>query len=273
MQPDVCSTCKSPLCKAQGAFKGKDPSINMREKMDTLYIVVPAYNESENVEAFVDDWYPIVEAHNGGGKSRLVVVNDGSRDDTYEKLAALAKTRSYLIPLTKANGGHGSALIFGYKYAIESGADYIFQTDSDRQTLPSEFEEFWKRRERYDAVIGKRPVRGDGKDRAFVEKILCFILRMIFRVALPDANAPYRLMKRELLNKYIGRFEENYDLPNVMLTTFFAAYHEKMVFLPITFRPRQGGTNSINIRKITRIGIKALRDFYRFRVSMNRNKA
>lgn len=239
---------------------------------DILYIVVPAYNESENIEGFMEEWYPIIEAHNGDGCSRLVVINDGSRDDTYEKLLELAKTRPLLVPLTKPNGGHGSALILGYKYAIAEGADYIFQTDSDRQTLAGEFEGFWNRRHKYDAVIGKRPVRGDGKDRAFVEQTLCFLLRMIFRVALPDANAPYRLMKRQLLQKYIGRFDDNYNLPNVMLTTFFAAYHENIVFLPITFLPRQVGTNSVNIKNIVRIGWNALGDFNRFRMEIERDK-
>ncbi|MDO4804570.1 MAG: glycosyltransferase family 2 protein [Lachnospiraceae bacterium] len=240
--------------------------------MDSLYIVVPAYNESENIEALVNDWYPIIESHDGVGESRLVIVNDGSRDDTYEKLLELAKTRPLLTPLTKPNGGHGPTLIYGYKYAIDKGADYIFQTDSDRQTLPSEFESFWKRRKKYDAVIGKRIKREDGRNRAFVEKTLCFILRMIFRVALPDANAPYRLMKRELLNKYIVRFEDDYNLPNVMLTTFFAAYHENFVFLPITFRPRQGGKNSINVKKIVAIGMKAVGDFWRFKAEIDRDR-
>ena len=240
--------------------------------MDCLYIIVPAYNESENIEAFVEEWYPIIESHSGNGSSRLVIINDGSKDNTYEKLLELAKTRPYLVPLTKPNGGHGSTLIYGYRYAISRGADYIFQTDSDRQTLPSEFEAFWKRREKYDAVIGKRPIRGDGRDRAFVEQTLCFLLRIIFRVALPDANAPYRLMKRELLEKYIGRFDDDYNLPNVMLTTFFASYHENFVFLPITFLPRRVGTNSVNFKNIIRIGWNSLADFNRFRIGIEKDK-
>ena len=240
--------------------------------MDSLYIVAPAYNESDNIEKFVNDWYPVVEAHSGDGNSRLVIINDGSKDDTYEKLLSLAETRPYLVPLSKPNGGHGPTLIYGYRYAIEQGADYIFQTDSDGQTVPSEFENFWEKRNKYDAVIGKRPVRGDGKDRAIVEETLCFLLRVIFRVALPDANAPYRLMKRELLEKYVGRFEDDYNLPNVMLTTFFACYHEKMIFLPITFLPRQHGTNSINVKNIVRIGWNSLSDFNRFRREIDRDR-
>ena len=149
--------------------------------------------------------------------------------------------------------------------------DFTFP-DSDGQTVPSEFEGFWEKRKKYDAVIGKRPVRGDGQDRAFVEHTLCFLLRMIFRVALPDANAPYRLMKRELLARYIGRFDDDYNLPNVMFTTFFACYHEKMIFLPITFKPRQHGTNSVNIKKIVKIGWNSLGDFNRFRKVIDRDR-
>ena len=95
----------------------------------------------------------MIESHNTDGKSRLVIINDGSKDDTYEKLLSLAESRPYLIPLTKPNGGHGPTVIYGYRYAIEQGADYIFQTDSDGQTVPSEFEGFWEKRKKYDAVI------------------------------------------------------------------------------------------------------------------------
>ena len=69
-------------------------------KAEILYIVIPAYNEEENIEQCVNDWYPVVESHDGEGSSRLVIVNDGSKDRTYEKLQELAKTR----PLLKSSG-------------------------------------------------------------------------------------------------------------------------------------------------------------------------
>lgn len=54
--------------------------------MAILYIVIPAYNESENIINCVNDWYPIVEGHNEEGKSRLIIINDGSKDNTYNIL-------------------------------------------------------------------------------------------------------------------------------------------------------------------------------------------
>jgi len=106
--------------------------------MDKLYIVIPAYNEEENIEAVIKDWYPIVEKIGNG--SRLVIIDDGSRDSTYSIIRKAAEKLEALEALTKPNGGHGDTVLYGYKYAIENGADYIFQTDSDGQTLS---EEFW----------------------------------------------------------------------------------------------------------------------------------
>ena len=201
--------------------------------------------------------------------SRLVVVDDGSKDDTYSILQELARTRKLLLPLTKKNSGHGATCIYGYRYAIEHGADYIFQTDTDGQTSAGEFEAFWAECENYDAVLGKRPDRGDGTARKFVEKVLCMVLRMIFGVKVPDANAPFRLMKAGLLKKYISRMPEDFNLPNVILTTYFVYFSENIIFQDITFRPRQGGKNSINFKRIFMIGVKAVSDFRELRRGLN----
>ena len=234
-----------------------------------LFLISPAYNESQNIAQFVEEWYPVVEKHNGEGLSCLVVIDDGSKDNTYSILQDLAKTRPLLQPLTKPNGGHGAACLYGYRYALDHGAEYIFQTDSDGQTLASEFEGFWALRDEYDAVLGKRPDRKDGLSRKFVERVLCMTVRAVFGVSVPDANAPFRLMKRELLEKYLHKMPDDFNLPNVMLTTYFAYFHEKLAFRDITFRPRQAGKNSINIRKITAIGLKAVRDFKKLRREIN----
>lgn len=235
---------------------------------DTLFIIVPAYNESANIENFINDWYPVIENHNTSGQSRLVIINDGSKDNTEEILKKCATDRPLLVPLAKPNGGHGDTLLFGYSYAIEHGADYIFQTDSDGQTLPSEFDSFWEDRNNFDAIFGNRTDRKDGSSRIFVEKTLCFILRMIFGIKVPDANAPFRLMKSSTVAKYIDKMPQHYNLPNVMLVTYCKYYNDRITFKPITFRPRQGGVNSINIKSIVKIGQKALKDFKEMKKAM-----
>ena len=123
-------------------------------------------------------------------------------------------------------------------------------------------------REKWDAIIGKRLVRGDGLSRKWIENIVCLLLKIFFGVHLQDANAPFRLMKTSLLAKYMPLLPENYNLPNIMLTTYFVYYSEKVTFLPITFYPRTKGKNTINVKKILKIGWNALRDFKKLRENM-----
>lgn len=234
----------------------------------SLYIVMPAYNEEENIEQVIKSWYPLIEEEDRADTSRLVVADSGSSDRTHEILIKLQKNYPKLQILADTEKQHGPKVLALYKYAIAQGADYIFQTDSDGQTDPTEFENFWKMTEEYDLIIGNRTVRGDGKSRAYVEKVVCLLLRIYFGVKVPDANAPFRLMKAGIVNKYINRIPDDYNIPNIMLTTYFKYYDEKMLFKEISFRPRQAGNNSINILRIMKIGWKALGDFRRFKWEM-----
>lgn len=237
---------------------------------DKLYIVMPAYNEEENIETVVKEWYDVVEKI--GNDSRLLVVDDGSKDSTYEKLCKLKEKYEFLETLTKKNSGHGATVLVAYKYAIEHGADYIFQTDSDGQTLPEEFDSFWADRKKYDAIIGHRNHRQDGLSRIIVTKTLKIVLWCIFRLNIVDANTPYRLISREMLEKYIKEIPNDFNLSNVMLTVLLIENKQNVNFRPITFRQRQGGMNSINIKKITKIGITAIKDFKMLKKEMRKEK-
>ena len=238
----------------------------MANMNDTLYIVMPAYNEEQNIESTVRSWYPILAGKSES--SRLVIADSGSSDATRSILESLQAELPQLEILKDTNRYHGPKLIALYKYAIEQGADYIFQTDSDGQTNPDEFHAFWEQKGGLDAILGHRSVRGDGASRAFVERVVCMLLRLYFGVKVPDANAPFRLMKASVVAKYIDRFDDDYNLPNIMLTTFFAYYKDSIEFREISFKPRTAGVNSINIPKIVGIGWKALGDFRRFKKGM-----
>lgn len=227
--------------------------------MNKLYIVIPAYNESENIKNVIEEWYPVVEKV--GAESRLVIINDGSKDNTYEIMKELSKDKPQFIPLTKENGGHGATVLYGYNYAIKEGADYVFQTDSDGQTLPEEFWQFWEQRKEYDMVIGYRNNRQDGFSRVVVTKTLKAVIKMCFGVTVTDANTPFRLMKAKTLGENLKLVPENFNLSNVIISVVYAKKKLPVKYIPITFRPRQGGVNSINLKKITKIGIQAIKDF------------
>ncbi len=228
--------------------------------MEKLFIIIPAYNEEDNIENVAKEWNEILRKL-GEKDSKLVIIDDGSKDNTCKKLLEMKAELEHLDVITKPNSGHGATILYGYKYALENGADYVFQTDSDGQTLPSEFWKFWENRNVFSAIIGYRKHREDGFSRILVTKTLKFVLYCIFGLKITDANTPFRLISRDMLNKYINQIPKDFNLTNVMLTVLLLNGKENVKFMPITFRPRQGGVNSINLRKITKIGIQAVKDF------------
>lgn len=234
--------------------------------MDSLFIVMPAYNEEQNIEEVVRSWYAVLDGK--AESSRLVVADSGSKDKTHEILCNLQKELPQLEILEDTIRYHGPKVIALYDYAIKNEADYIFQTDSDGQTNPDEFDAFWQLRNEYTAIFGNRTVREDGKDRAFVENVVCFLLKIYFKVNIPDANAPFRLMKTSVVAEYLKKLPYDYALPNIMIATYFKYYGQKILFKEISFKPRIGGENSINILSIVKIGWKSLRDFYRLKREM-----
>lgn len=227
--------------------------------MDKIYFVMPAYNEEANIEDVVKMWHPVVERV--GGESRLVIANDGSKDNTYAKMLELKKEYPLLEPIDKPNSGHGATVLFLYRYAFEHGADYVFQTDSDGQTLPQEFFEFYENRNDYDFVIGSRKGRQDGASRVVVTRVLRLVVWMMFHVWVKDANTPFRLMKAEKLKKIMEVVPPDFFLSNVAISAIAVRWKYQIKWIPVTFRPRQGGVNSINLKRIFKIGWKALGDF------------
>ena len=110
-------------------------------------------------------------------------------------------------------------------------------------------------------VIGHRKGREDGFARVFVTKTLRLVVRICFHVKVTDANTPFRLMTAKSLKENIEYVPKDFNLSNVILSVIYAKRKQKVKYIPITFRPRQGGVNSINLPKIFRIGRQALKDF------------
>ena len=228
--------------------------------MDKLYIVMPVYNEEENIQRVIAQWHPVVEGI--GPQSRLVLIYDGSQDNTYSIAAGLKEIYPQLAVYTKENQGHGPTVLRGYRYAIRHGADYVFQTDSDGQTLPSEFSKFWRNRSKCGILLGNRKKREDGLCRAFISKgVLRSVLLAVFHVWEKDANVPYRLMKCSQLKEVLQKVPKNFFLANVLITIIYRKNGMGVCYYPITFLKRQGGKNTINMKKIFRIGMQAVRQF------------
>lgn len=231
--------------------------------MDNVFILMPAYNETDNIENIVEEWHPIVRKI--GAESRLVIVDDGSKDNTFEKLQVLSKRFRQLLPLSKPNSGHGATCLFAYDYAMKNAADFVFQTDSDGQTSAAEFELFWKQRDQYDLIVGIRKNREDGFNRIVVSTVLKWLLFLIFGVFIKDPNTPFRLMRASSLKQFYRICPHDFFLANTLMSVFFVKQTFRTKWIPISFKTRQGGENTINLRKIFIIGFKSFFDFVAFR--------
>lgn len=241
--------------------------------MSKIYFVMPAYNEAENIEETIKQWYPVVEKlQEGGTESKLVIANDGSKDNTFAIMKGMKDKYPLFEPLDKSNSGHGATVLFLYRYAISNGADYVFQTDSDGQTNPEEFWQMWDNREKYDFQIGNRLGRQDGCSRVFVTKTLRFVVWLMFHEWVTDANTPFRLMSTGKLQPIMDVIPHDYFLCNVAISAIAVKWNYKIGWYKITFKPRQGGVNSINMKRIIKIGWKALKDFRSINSNLGKNK-
>lgn len=228
----------------------------MNEK---LYIVIPAYNEELNIENTILQWYPVVESISSS--SRLLIVDDGSSDRTFEILQSFTETHEQLISVTKPNSGHGSTCLLAYNMAISENADFIFQTDSDGQTDPAEFQPFWINRNNFDFLIGMRHKRQDGYIRVMISFILQTMMLILFGKWIKDPNTPFRLMKTERLIRILSYIPKDFFLCNVAISVIAVYKKEKCKWYPISFKERQGGKNSINFMRVFKIGYKSIDEF------------
>ena len=83
--------------------------------MKELAVIIPVYNEQENIEKVLNDWKSILEKK----KFDIIIINDGSKDKTKIILNKIKKKNSNIKIINKLNGGHGESIYLGYKYAVK----------------------------------------------------------------------------------------------------------------------------------------------------------
>ncbi|MEO8204853.1 MAG: glycosyltransferase family 2 protein [Chthoniobacterales bacterium] len=229
---------------------------------DSLAIVMPIYNEEANVSTVITEW--ITELRRLNIAFTFLAINDGSKDSSLAKLTELTTTFPELQPLTKSNSGHGRSCRFGYDKACTMDVGWVLQIDSDGQCDPLFFESFWKVRKNADCVFGYRTTRGDGLARLLISRFCQFATFVATGTNLQDANVPYRLIRKKTLYSALQKIPADFDIHNIALTlTLKREKNIRWQHVPIHFRDRQGGINSIDFVKIAKMGMDMLRDLQR----------
>lgn len=236
--------------------------------MKNLAITIPVFNEEKTIEKVVVGWSSVLDQ----SEFDIILINDGSIDNTQTILSDLEKKIKNLVIINKKNEGHGMSVIKGYKYAVDNNYSYIFQTDSDDQFSPTDFEKFWSKRNRldeFDIILGSRKIRNDPILRIFLSKvILRNILKIFFGKNLVDPNIPYRLMSRNFTLKFLKTEPENYIAPNIIMSLFA----NDVLSIDVLHYKRIYGEVSWSIMKLYNFGKRLLSDLNNFRKTNNIKK-
>ena len=113
-------------------------------------IIIPCYNEEDIIERVIKDYY--FQIISRIDDSELIVVDDHSRDHTYDVLKKIGRDLTRLkIVRVPVNSGHGRAILTGYRAAVK---EYVFQVDSDNQFHAKDFWKLYALRQDYDFVLG-----------------------------------------------------------------------------------------------------------------------
>lgn len=208
-----------------------------------IAIVVPAYNEEKAIAAVVNDMNTM--ANSAGLNIDVVVVNDCSKDSTFEVISSLK-----CIPLDlPVNLGIGGAVQTGFKYALENGYDFAIQADGDGQHPAAEIPKLVKaaQSEQADVVIGSRFIAKEGFQssamRRFGINYFKWLNNFLVGEKISDSTSGFRLINRKVMEVVSEYYPDEYPEPEAIILYSLNGF--KIVEVPVTMKERQGGVSSI----------------------------
>jgi len=177
-------------------------------KQNAVLVIVPAYNAAKYLDALIPRIHQYVCPEN------LLVINDGSKDDTLTKLKQLSV--NYLS--FPQNRGKGAALVAGFNYAKENGYRSILTIDADLQHLPEDIPSFFAVDNGETVVIGTRKMNPKIMpfDRWLTNNLTSLIISIFSTARVRDSQSGYRLIPTSLL-KAAPLETIKYDLESEML--------------------------------------------------------
>jgi dolichol-phosphate mannosyltransferase len=234
-----------------------------------LSIVMPVYNEAGVIADVVDELTRDVVARLDGAE--IVIVDDGSTDDTPEILDGLASEHDHVTVLhAPRNQGHGPSLRRAFE---ESEGDWIFQIDSDGQQVAAELWDLWALREQADLVVGVRRGRSEGRHRDFVSAAARWANQLLGGVRLRDVNVPFKLIRREVWEDLRADIPRVTVAPSLLIAVGASVRGWRVAEVEISHLPRRHGTSTVDVPALVRLTAGALRELIGFRVRIRRRAA
>ena len=219
------------------------------------WIILPTYDEAENLEAIVAAILPVMRQATGRDRFRVLVVDDNSPDGTGRIADRLAEAEAELEVLHRPlREGLGPAYLAGFARALAGGASHVIEMDADFSHEPHDLPRLLAAAGGADLVLGSRYVEGGvvadwGLVRRFVSRGGSGYARRVLGLEIRDLTGGFKCFRREVL--------EAIDLPTVRshgyafqveLTYRAVRADFRVAEIPIVFRDRRLGRSKMSWR-------------------------
>lgn len=219
------------------------------------WVVMPTFNEAENIEAVVAAVLAALEVCIPG-EHRLLIVDDSSPDGTGELADRLAAANPAIEVLHRAaREGLGPAYLAGFRRALDGGASYVFEMDADFSHDPADLGRLLAAVvDGSDVALGSRYVPGGGVAdwgvlRQIVSRAGCIYARAVLGLAVRDLTGGFKCFRREVLEEihFDSVRSQGYAF-QVELTYRAVRAGFKVVEVPIVFKDRLRGESKMSWR-------------------------
>lgn len=210
----------------------------------TLSIVIPAYNEAENIEDAVAMITSALPA--SVNDYEIIIIDDGSKDSTGNIIRELASHNERIrVFCNEKNRGKGAALTSGFRY---SRMEWLLFTDADLQINISELASFLPYTAEFDVIAGFRQRRKDPLSRRIFSKIYACIILLLLGIRIRDINCPFKLIRSSILKSLELHASGFFIDTEFMHIARQRNYRIKE--LPVACQPRQKGTSTVRFRHV-----------------------
>ena len=230
-------------------------------QLESLSLFFPTFNEEQNIQSQLN--HALEVAPSVAKLYELIVIDDGSTDQT----AAIVQKMMVNHPQIKLishpkNRGYGAALKSGFKAAQCS---WIFFTDADLQFDLTELGEFIPFTAQYQAILGYRRTRAEGKGRVFNAKLFKLFIDLLFRVHVKDIDCAFKLFDARLIHAI--ELESNGAFISAELLYKLKKQGTTFKQIPVTHHPRlRGNPTGANIKVIIKAGLEAIKLYLKIKL-------